>query len=115
MTSGFACPYEKRTQPGAVEPGAHPTRHSGRQHARHQPPGPVLGEKQRAREMVEKVPKLPWRQVFHPLLVLVLRGHLAGSYTNNPQFYKRTFLEINQINFKFTPLPLTPNPRFRTA
>ena len=37
MTSGFACPYEKRTQPGAVEPGAHPTRHSGRQHARHQP------------------------------------------------------------------------------
>ena len=37
MTSGFACPYEMRTQPGAVEPGAHPTRHSGRQHARHQP------------------------------------------------------------------------------
>ncbi len=65
--------------------------------------------------MVEQVAELPGLKQLVPILPHLFWNHVAGSYTKNPQFYKRAILEIYQIDRTFSNDLFYPSPRFRIA
>jgi hypothetical protein len=65
--------------------------------------------------MIEQVPELPGLKQLIPVFPDLFWIHVAGSYTKNPQSYKRAVLEISQIDRTFSNDLFFPGTRRRTA